>query len=236
MLTFLLPRFRHSETVSDNPNHNRFLIKDTISSRRRYGDCRLSSVSHMFERKGYIRATPAPDAETSEEVFATAVEAGVDDCDESRPETEEEANAVQEDGIVWEIRCQPTSFDDIVKALQAKGHVLHEAEVKLLPTAPPLRIKYEEEETDGTAEDSTDVATSGWVDTATIEKLDKLRDALEENADCQRIWCVSHFVQGTCEHFLTTHCPCSLTGVIFTAGRNSYNIDIIGLNPAGVFG
>lgn len=143
----------------------------------------------MFERKGYLRVTPSPDAQTSEEVFNTALEAGVDDCDESRPESEEEFKAAGEDGVIWEIRCKPTLFEDIVKALQAKGHVLHEAEVKMLPTAPPLRIKDEEETGDDqSAEYPTDESTSGWVDSATMDKLEKLRDTLEENADCQRIW------------------------------------------------
>ncbi|CAO1619858.1 unnamed protein product [Sympodiomycopsis kandeliae] len=173
------------ECVTDSPGHNRAKFKDVLS-RKQNDSARLSSVGHMFERKGVIRITP-PSDKTLDEALELAIDNGAEDMKDSEPESESEAEAVGSDGVVMEILCLPTDINRISKALTDQGYHLHEAEQRMLPTGPPLRIKDGEEVSAEVQED-----TAGWVDEATLAKLDRLKDMLEEDAGCTRIWSNIH--------------------------------------------
>lgn len=142
----------------------------------------------MFERRGVIRLTAPTDADaakTLDGAFEVAIDAGAQDVDECEPESESETEAVGAEGTVLEIRCSPTDIHAISNALTQHGYVLHEAEQRMLPVGAPLRLR-DPEQADGECEIDGD--TAGWVDVETLAKLEKLREALEDNADCQRIW------------------------------------------------
>lgn len=178
----------HSDCEADSAGHNRAMLKEVLS-RKPYGnDTRLSSVSHMFERKGIVRVTPASD-KTIDEAFEVAIEHGAEEMDEAEPESASEVEAVGADGTVLEIRCSPSDINAISKALKDQGHNLHEAEQRMLIMGPPLRIR--DPEVQKTEEDCViDAETAGWIDEATLAKLDRLKENLEDDVGCQRIWCV----------------------------------------------
>jgi transcriptional/translational regulatory protein YebC/TACO1 len=58
-----------------------------------------------------------------------------------------------------------------------------------------LRIRDEEDPEEGQGQEAAQPETNalsedtaGWVDEETVAKLDRLASALEEEADCTRIW------------------------------------------------
>lgn len=106
-------------------------------------------VSYMFSRHGVIII----DSEglNEDEVMMTALEAGADDM------------MVNEDN--FEIRTDPSAFNDVHKAIQEAGYEIFEAEVEYIPSME--------------ANVSSDDA---------MKSLNKLITSLEENDDVQKVY------------------------------------------------
>ncbi|MCH5290915.1 MAG: YebC/PmpR family DNA-binding transcriptional regulator [Treponema sp.] len=114
------------------------------------------SVSRMFDRKGVIEY----DAETvsEDEVMEIGLEAGADDI-------------VNEDGVIT-VTTDPSSFDKVLEALQAKEFESLSAGVSMVPQA----------------------YTS--VDEETAKKVAKLLNKLEENDDVQNVYSTVEYPDG----------------------------------------
>ena len=69
------------------------------------------------------------------------------------------------DGPVFEITTDPDSFNDVVKALEAKGYTFASAELEMVP--------------------QTYVTMTGEDD---VKNMNKLIDMLEDNDDVQNVW------------------------------------------------
>ena len=69
------------------------------------------------------------------------------------------------DGPVFEITTDPDSFNDVVKALEAKGYTFASAELEMVP--------------------QTYVTMTGEDD---VKNMNKLIDMLEDNEDVQNVW------------------------------------------------
>lgn len=66
---------------------------------------------------------------------------------------------------------------------------MHSAASVLIPSGPPLRFRAAPVDGEPAEEaDDAEEEASGYVDEEDIERLDRLMEALEEEADCQRIW------------------------------------------------
>ncbi|MBP5176588.1 MAG: YebC/PmpR family DNA-binding transcriptional regulator [Treponema sp.] len=106
------------------------------------------SVSRMFDRKGVIEY----DAEkvSEDELTEVALEANAEDV-------------VNEDGVIT-VTTDPSSFDSVLEALQAKEYESLSAAVSMVPQAYTA------------------------VDVETAKKVAKLINKLEENDDVQNVW------------------------------------------------
>ena len=106
-------------------------------------------VSWSFDRKGVI----VLDSEDLDEdtVMMDALEAGAGDF--------------EADGDALEITCDPDAFNDVVKALEAKGYSFVNAEIEMVPQ------NYIRLETEGD-----------------VKNMEKLIDMLEDNDDVQNVW------------------------------------------------
>ena len=108
-------------------------------------------VSWSFDKKGVI-VIDNEDGELNEDaVILDALEAGAADVDV--------------DGSVLEITTDPDAFNDVVKALEAKGYSFINAEIELVPQ------NY-----------------SALSDEGDVKNMEKLIDMLEENEDVQNVW------------------------------------------------
>ena len=114
------------------------------------------SVSRMFDRKGVIEY----DAETvsEDEIMEVALEAGADDI-------------TTEDGVTT-VTTDPSAFDKVLEALQAKNFESLSAEVSMVPQA----------------------YTS--VDADTAKKVAKLVSKLEEDEDVQNVYTTVEYPEG----------------------------------------
>lgn len=184
------------ECATDSPPRTHAKVKE-IFNKSISGSARLSSVSHLFQRRGVVRVV-APAAKF-DDVFEIALDAGAEDVRDATNdvESEEEEKAVAEsngDRVIVEILSEPGSIQPISQALVAAGYDLLEAEQRMLATGPLLRIKETEEHEDGVSEQQQTFSSSseeeegGFVDEETIRRLDRLVEALEESADCHRVW------------------------------------------------
>lgn len=106
-------------------------------------------VSWSFDRKGVI----VLDSEDLDEdtVMMDALEAGAGDF--------------EADGDALEIICDPDAFNDVVKALEAKGYSFVNAEIEMVPQ------NYIRLETEGD-----------------VKNMEKLIDMLEDSDDVQNVW------------------------------------------------
>ena len=106
-------------------------------------------VSWSFDRKGVI----VMDSEDLDEdtVMMDALEAGAGDF--------------EADGDALEITCDPDAFNDVVKALEAKGYSFVNAEIEMVPQ------NYIRLETEGD-----------------VKNMEKLIDMLEDSDDVQNVW------------------------------------------------
>ena len=108
-------------------------------------------VSWSFDRKGVI-VIDNEDGELDEDaVMMDALDAGAEDF--------------SPDGPVFEITTDPDSFNDVVKALEAKGYTFASAELEMVP--------------------QTYVTMTGEED---VKNMNKLIDMLEDNEDVQNVW------------------------------------------------
>ena len=138
------------ETLTDNRNR-------TAANLRHYFDKfgkgmgAQGCVSWSFDRKGVI-VIDNEDGELDEDaVMMDALDAGAEDF--------------SPDGPVFEITTDPDSFNDVVKALEAKGYTFVSAELEMVP--------------------QTYVTMTGEDD---VKNMNKLIDMLEDNEDVQNVW------------------------------------------------
>ncbi|CAO1631098.1 unnamed protein product [Parajaminaea phylloscopi] len=185
------------ECATDSTARTHAKVKELFNRSISAGS-RLSSVGHLFERKGVIRLSIP--LTKFDEVFEIALDAGAEEVRDVSEDTESE----QEDELlaegggataITEILCDPSAVQKISQILITKGYDLLESEQRMLPSSAPLRIK-EETSTEGsadtnpgeTAQSQGESEQGAWVSEDHIRKLDKLIEALEESADCHKVW------------------------------------------------
>ncbi|KAK0529656.1 hypothetical protein OC834_002865 [Tilletia horrida] len=173
------------ECMTDNTRRTMSSLKEAFN---KSGGSRLSSTAHLFERTGYIRLEARSGA-TFDEVFEAAVEAGAEDVqlvEQDAEDAEGGAPAKQADKLVIEIRCSPSDVHALAGTLSAapNNHILQEAEQRMEPNGSVLC--FEEDKAHLSPDEAANVA--GYVDEAYWAKLEKMKEAIESNADCQRIF------------------------------------------------
>jgi len=182
------------ECMTDNTRRTMASLKEAFN---KSGGSRLSSTSHLFERTGYIRLQARSGA-TFDEIFEAAVEGGAedvqlveDDSIESAPDgvnssvpSADESSSSRP--LVVEIKCSPSDVHALAGVLSSAPHhhVLKDAEQRMEPTGPLLC--FEEDQAHMSPDEAAGVA--GWVSESYWERLEKMRDMIESNADCQRIF------------------------------------------------
>jgi len=104
------------DCLTDNRNRTAPAIRRVFS---KYGGSlgETNSVAWMFERKGVLTAS-AGDRDP-EEVGLAAIEAGADD--------------IHVDGGTLEITSEPSSFEDVRRAVEATGVTIENAEITMQP-------------------------------------------------------------------------------------------------------
>ncbi|MBQ6568175.1 MAG: YebC/PmpR family DNA-binding transcriptional regulator [Treponema sp.] len=135
------------EVLTDNKNRAAANVRNFFT--KNGGNLGTSgSVSRMFDRKGVIEY----DAEkvSEDEIMEVALEAGADDI-------------TTEDGVTT-VTTDPSSFDKVLEALQAKNFESLSAEVSMVPQAYTA------------------------VDADTAKKVAKLVSKLEEDEDVQNVY------------------------------------------------
>ncbi len=135
------------EVLTDNKNRAAANVRNLFS--KNGGNLGATgSVSYMFNRKGVIEY----DAEAVSEdvVMEVALEAGADDV-------------ANEDGVL-SVTTDPTAFEAVLEALQAKGFESLSAEISMVPD------------------------TYSELDVDTTRKVLKLVDKLEEDDDVQNVY------------------------------------------------
>ena len=108
-------------------------------------------VSWSFDKKGVIVIDNEEGELDEEEVMMDALDAGAEDF--------------EADGPALEITTDPDAFNDVVKALEAKGYTFVSAQVEMVPQ------NY--------------INLSGEGD---LKNMQKLIDFLEDNDDVQNVW------------------------------------------------
>ncbi|QYO65370.1 YebC/PmpR family DNA-binding transcriptional regulator [Leptolyngbya sp. 7M] len=104
------------EAMTDNRNRTVAEIRHIFS--KNGGNMGESgSVAWMFDKKGYIVVDKA--AQSEEELFELAIEAGADD--------------MQDDGDVFEIFTAPENFETVNDAIKAAGIEPQAAEISMVP-------------------------------------------------------------------------------------------------------
>ena len=114
-------------------------------------------VSWSFDRKGVIVINNEDEELDEETVMMDALDAGAADF---QPEEDIEA-----DGPVFEVTTDPDSFNDVVKALEAKGYTFASAEIEMVPQNY-VTMSSEED----------------------VKSMEKLLDMLDDNDDVQNVW------------------------------------------------
>ena len=108
-------------------------------------------VSWSFDRKGVIVIDNSEGELDEDTVMMDALEAGAADF--------------EADGDALEITCDPDAFNDVVKALEAKGYSFVNAEIEMVPQ------NY-----------------ITLTDEGDLKNMQKLIDMLEDNDDVQNVW------------------------------------------------
>ena len=140
------------EVLTDNKNRAAADVRNFFT--KNGGNLGTSgSVSRMFDRKGVIEY----DAEkvSEDEVMEVALEAGADDI-------------VNEDGVIT-VTTDPSTFDAVLEALQAKNFESLSAGINMVPQAYVS------------------------VDAETAKKVQKLVDKLEEDEDVQNVYTTAEY-------------------------------------------
>ena len=108
-------------------------------------------VSWSFDRKGVIVINNEEEELDEETVMMDALDAGAED--------------IEADGPVFEVTTDPDSFNDVVKALEAKGYTFASAEIEMVPQNY-VTMSSEED----------------------VKSMEKLLDMLDDNDDVQNVW------------------------------------------------
>ena len=108
-------------------------------------------VSWSFDRKGVIVINNEDEELDEETVMMDALDAGAED--------------IEADGPVFEVTTDPHSFNDVVKALEAKGYTFASAEIEMVPQNY-VTMSSEED----------------------VKSMEKLLDMLDDNDDVQNVW------------------------------------------------
>ena len=108
-------------------------------------------VSWSFDRKGVIVINNEDEELDEETVMMDALDAGAED--------------IEADGPVFEVTTDPDSFNDVVKALEAKGYTFASAEIEMVPQNY-VTMSSEED----------------------VKSMEKLLDMLDDNDDVQNVW------------------------------------------------
>ena len=108
-------------------------------------------VSWSFDRKGVIVINNEDEELDEETVMMDALDAGAED--------------IEDDGPVFEVTTDPDSFNDVVKALEAKGYTFASAEIEMVPQNY-VTMSSEED----------------------VKSMEKLLDMLDDNDDVQNVW------------------------------------------------
>ena len=108
-------------------------------------------VSWSFDRKGVIVIDNEDEELDEETVMMDALDAGAED--------------IEADGPVFEVTTDPDSFNDVVKALEAKGYTFASAEIEMVPQNY-VTMSSEED----------------------VKSMEKLLDMLDDNDDVQNVW------------------------------------------------
>ncbi len=135
------------EVLTDNKNRAAANVRNLFS--KNGGNLGATgSVAYMFNRKGVIEY----DAETADEdtIMEVGLEAGADDV-------------ANEDGVIT-VTTDPTAFENVLEALQAKGFESLSAAISMVPD------------------------TYSTLDNETTRKVLKLIDKLEEDDDVQNVY------------------------------------------------
>jgi YebC/PmpR family DNA-binding regulatory protein len=135
------------DCLTDNRNRTAPAIRHVFS---KYGGSlgETNSVAWMFERKGVLTASTGD--RDPEEIGLAAIEAGADD--------------IHVDGSALEVTSEPSTFEDVRKAVEATGVTIENAEITMQP-----------KQTVPVGEDKA---------TAVL----KLLEALEEEEDVQQVY------------------------------------------------
>ncbi|PWN91285.1 YebC-like protein [Acaromyces ingoldii] len=168
------------ECNTDGSNRTHSKVKESI---HKHG-ARLSSTMHLFTRRGTVRVLlPSGSDKTFEDVWEAAVELGAEEVLPWAEDVDEEDEG-QEPRIGAEVHCEPSQVQDLAKSLSVDPHglIVVEAEAKLVPSGAPLRVRDQDDPVEEPGE------AAGFVMAADIEKLDRLVEALEDGAECQRVW------------------------------------------------
>ena len=138
------------ETMTDNRNRTAGSVRHHFD---KYGGSLGTNgcVSWSFDRKGVIVIDNEDEELDEDTVMMDALDAGAEDF--------------SPDGPVFEITTDPDSFNDVVKALEAKGYTFASAELEMVP--------------------QTYVTMTGEED---VKNMNKLIDMLEDNEDVQNVW------------------------------------------------
>ncbi len=135
------------EVLTDNKNRAAANVRNLFS--KNGGNLGATgSVAYMFNRKGVIEY----DAETADEdtIMEVGLESGADDV-------------ANDDGVI-SVTTDPTAFEAVLEALQAKGFESLSAEISMVPD------------------------TYSTLDNETTRKVLKLVDKLEEDDDVQNVY------------------------------------------------
>ncbi|MBU5627223.1 YebC/PmpR family DNA-binding transcriptional regulator [Oscillibacter sp. MSJ-2] len=111
----------------------------------------VGCVSWSFDRKGVIVIDNSEGELEEDTVMMDAIEAGAADF--------------EADGEALEITTDPDAFNDVVKALEAKGYSFVNADIEMVPQN---YVTLESEDD--------------------VKNMEKLIDFLEENDDVQNVW------------------------------------------------
>ena len=136
------------EALTDNKNRTAAFVRSVFD--KSGGNLGTPGcVSYMFSRKGVI----VIDSEglDEDEVMMTALDAGAEDM------------IVNDDN--FEIRTEPSAFNDVHQAIKDAGYEIFEAEIEQIPS---MEAKVEGEDT--------------------IKALTKLINSLEDNDDVQKVY------------------------------------------------
>ena len=138
------------ETMTDNRNRTAGDVRHYFD---KYGGNMGAAgcVSWSFDKKGVIVISDEDDELDEDTVMMDALEAGAGDF--------------EADGPALEITCDPDAFNDVVKALEAKGYSFVNAEIEMVPQ------NY--------------ITLS---DEGDVKNMEKLIDMLEDSDDVQNVW------------------------------------------------